>query len=145
MIKYYIWLIILAFFHSLQEIQIEGKNGGWARHLPTFRINVFLTNILLGKGLSGYHLFMLLMFITIFHGIFLFEQWSWKLEALSFGLLSFYFVIEDFLWFVFNKHYGIKKFRKGKINWHKRWMLGLPTSYWWGIIIGVLLVYLGIQ
>jgi len=136
--KLFIWLLILAIFHALWEIQIEDKEG-WAKKLPTFRINVFMTKLLIGKEITGYHLYMLALFITIFHGVFLFLKWSWKIEFLVLGLYNIYFVIEDFLWFVFNtKHYGIKKFRPGKIEWHKRWFLGLPTSYWIGIIFSII-------
>lgn len=142
-LKFYIWVLILAIIHSLWEIQIEGREGGWARHLPTFRINIMLTKLLLGKELTGYHIYMCLLFVTIFHGILLFQTWSWKVEAQVFGLLSWYFIIEDFLWFFFNKHYTLRKFRPGKILWHKRWFLGLPYSYWWGGIIGTFLLIMG--
>jgi len=86
---------------------------------------------------------MLMLFITIFHGVFLFENWSWKTEAQVFGLLNLYFVLEDFLWFVFNKHYTIRRFKPGKIEWHKRWIWGLPLSYWWGMIVGIALLIAG--
>lgn len=144
LIKAFIWMTILALFHALMEVQVEGRNG-WARHLPTFRINIFFYKFLGGKPLTGYHLYMLLMFITIFHGIFLFQEWNGRLEMTIFGLFSFYFVIEDFLFFVVNPHYHIKNFRKGQIEWHKRWFWKLPYTYWWGIIIGITLLLIGKQ
>jgi len=144
MLKIIIWILVMAIFHSLQEIQIEGGKGGWAKRLPTFRINVFLTKLILGKELTGYHIFMLAMFIAMFHGVFIFKEFSLKTEALIFGLLSIYFVLEDFLWFIFNKHYRLKNFKRGKIKWHKRWFLGLPVSYWTFIIAGSILIWLGI-
>jgi len=143
-IRIFIWMIILALFHALNEVQIEGKNG-WARHLPTFRINVFFYKFLGGKPLTGYHLYMLLMFITIFHGIFLFQTWDIQTECSIFGYFSLYFVIEDFLFFVVNPHYKLKNFKKGKIEWHKRWFWGCPWTYWWGMIIGTFLLLLGRQ
>lgn len=144
-IKIIIWIVILAIFHSLLEIQVEGGKSGWARHLPTFRINNFLIKLIIGKELTGYHVFMLGMFITIFHGIFLFEQWTIKTELQVWGWYSIYFVVEDFLWFIFNKHYRLKNFRKGRISWHKRWFLGLPVSYWIGILGGILLLIIGLK
>lgn len=141
-IKLFIWMSILALLHALQEVQIEGRSG-WARHLPTFQINVFFYKFLGGKPLTGYHLYMLLMFITIFHGVFLFQEWSIKLEMTIFGYFSWYFVIEDFLFFVVNPHYSLRHFKKDHIEWHKRWFWGLPYTYWWGMIIGITLLLLG--
>jgi hypothetical protein len=141
-IKIFIWMIILAFLHALQETQIEG-NAGWARHLPTFRISTFVTKLLLNKEITGYHIFMLSMWIVIFHGIYLFQPINVKTELTILGLLNWYFIIEDFLFFVVNPHYGIKKFKKGHISWHKRFFCFLPVSYWWGMIIGTGLLILG--
>ena len=137
-IKILIWMLILAFFHARQEIEIEGK-AGWAGHLPTFRINVFFRKLLGGKALTGYHLYMIILFITIFHGAFLFIKWSWEMECKLIALLCWYFVVEDFLWFLSNKNYRWRKFWQQKIEWHKRWFLHLPVSYWGAIILGIIL------
>lgn len=142
MIKYYIFTIILAVITALQEIQIEGR-WGWAKLLPTFRINVFFRKLLGGKALTGYHIFLLLLFITVFHGLFINELGTWKIESTIFGLVSWFFVIEDVLWFIFNPHYTFKRFRKKTIEWHNRWFMGLPISYWWGMIIGTTLLLIG--
>jgi hypothetical protein len=141
-IKIIIWIFILAYLHARQETEIEGK-AGWARHLPTFRINIFITKLLLAKELTGYHIFLLLMFLTIFHLPLLFIPFTLEIEYIILGLMSFYWVLEDFLFFIVNPHYRFKNFKKGKISWHKRWFLGLPTSYWWGMIIGITLLILG--
>ena len=141
-IKIFIWMTILALFHGLQEKEIEGKHG-WARHLPTFRFSTFITKLLIGKEITGYHLFMLIMWIVIFHGIFLFQEWNTKTELIILGLLNIYFVIEDFLFFVVNPHYRLKNFRKGKIKWHRRWIMGIPVSYVLGIFVGVVLLIIG--
>ena len=141
-IKFFIWMLILAYFHARQEGEIEGK-AGWARHLPTFRISTFITKLLLNKEITGYHIFLLLMFLTIFHVPFLFIPFTLKIECQILGLMSFYWVIEDFLFFLVNPHYPFKKFLKKNIEWHKRWFLGLPYTYWWGIIIGGILLWIG--
>jgi len=44
----------------------------------------------------------------------------------------------DFLWFVINPHYGIKKFRPNCIAWHKRWLLGVPLDYWGSVALSFL-------
>jgi hypothetical protein len=70
MIKYYIFTLILAIITALWEIQVEGR-WGWAKLLPTFRINVFFRKLLGGKALTGYHIFLLLLFVTVFHELFI--------------------------------------------------------------------------
>lgn len=141
-LKIVLYLITLALFHSLQETQIEGKDG-WARKLPTFRIDSILTRLFIGKPVTGYHLFMLIMFIIIFHGTFLFLPWSLKTECLTLAAFIFYFILEDFLFFVVNKHYKLQSFKPGRIPWHVRWAFYLPVSYWIGIILGVLFIIIG--
>ena len=46
------------------------------------------------------------------------------------------------LWFLFNPHYGWKRFTRENVWWHKRWALGLPVDYWvLGTVALVLLLY----
>ena len=142
MFKYYIFTLALAIITSLWEIQVEGRNG-WAKQLPTFRINVFFRTLLGGKPLTGYHIYLLLLFITVFHGGFINELGSLKTELKVLGLVSWFFVVEDALWFMFNPHYTWRRFRKQQIDWHLRWFLGLPYTYWWGMIIGTTALLLG--
>lgn len=85
---------------------------------------------------------MLLVFLVVFHAM-MHGEMSWKNEANTIGLLSLFFVLEDIFWFIFNPHYTLKKFINKDIEWHKRWFLGLPYMYWWGMIIGTTLLYLG--
>ena len=142
MIKIVLFLIILAAIHAKLEIMIESKYG-WALRLPCWRLDNWFTNLLLGKELTGYHFWMLTMFIFIFHSSFLFIDWTFKKELLLLGLYFLYWIAEDLLWFIESKYYGLRNFKKGHIFWHKRWLLGLPISYIWGIIIGTILLILG--
>jgi len=136
------YLILLATIHAKMELMAEGK-GGWGLNFPCWRINNCITNILINKELTGYHFYMCLMFFLLFHSPFFFMTWTFKKELTTLGLFFWYWVIEDFLWFVESKHYGLRNFKKGRIYWHKRWKFGLPISYWWSIIIGVILLILG--
>jgi len=142
MIKQFIYMIIMAIIYSLLEIQVEGRDG-WCRNLPTFRINVFFRKILGGKPLTGYHLYLLIFMSIVFHGLFLGEIYSYKISCRAFGLMSYFFVLEDGLWFIFNPHYSIIRFNKKNVDWHKRWVWGIPLTYYWGIIIGTGLLILG--
>ena len=51
-----------------------------------------------------------------------------------------FWIVEDLFWFVFNPHYGWRKFTRGNVWWHKRWLFGLPLDYWLmtGIIVALL-------
>jgi len=138
-----LYLIVLAILHALWELQIEGNYDGWARNLPCWRWNKIWKIILGGKPMTGYHWYMLLMFTFLFHSPFLFIPWTIPTECLILGIYIYYWLLEDFLWFILNPLYTLKKFRKGSIEWHKRWILGLPLSYWVGLLIGTILIYLG--
>ena len=142
MFKHCLFTVVLAIITALWEIQIEGKDG-WAKLLPTFRINVFFRKLLGGKSLTGYHIFLLLLFVTVFHGLFINELGTWQIEFTIIGFVSLFFVLEDVLWFIFNPHYTFRRFRKKQIEWHSRWFMGLPFTYWWGMIVGIICLLLG--
>jgi hypothetical protein len=139
MLKQFGYMILMSAIFALLEIQVEGKDG-WCKNLPTFRINVFFKKILGGKPLTGYHLYMIIFMVLVFHGLFSLEMYTYITSLKAIGLLSYFFVLEDFLWFVFNPHYTVRKFGKPYVEWHKRWVWGLPLTYWWGMIIGTFLL-----
>lgn len=141
MLIHLFYTVIMALIYALLEIQVEGKNG-WCRNLPTFRINVFFKKFLGGKPLTGYHIYMLLTFLIVFHAM-MHEHLSWRNEANTIGLMSLFFLLEDVFWFIFNPHYTLKRFLEKDIRWHKRWLWGLPVTYWMGIIICAWAFYLG--
>jgi hypothetical protein len=142
MIKIILYIIILAALHGKLEIQIEG-DAGWAKNLPCKKFNNKFLDLILGKGITAYHIWMLILFLFIFHMPFLFIEWSIKQELFTLGLFCFYFIIEDLFWFIEHEKYGIKKFRKNCIDWHRRFFCGLPYSYIGGIILGIVLLLLG--
>ncbi len=142
MSKYIVFTLVISLITALWEIQVEGKDG-WAKLLPTFRINVFFRKLLGGKPLTGYNIYLLLLFITVFHSLFIQELGTYKIEFTVFGLTAWFFVIEDVLWFIFNPHYTWKRFYNQDIEWHLRWAFGLPITYWWGMIVGTALLLLG--
>jgi hypothetical protein len=142
MIIIILYLIILATIHAKMELMSEGK-AGWGLRFPCWRINNRLINLLINKELTGYHFYMCILFLLLFHSPFLFIDFSLKKELTIMGLFFWYWTVEDFLWFVESKHYGLRNFRKGRIYWHKRFWLFLPVSYWESIIIGTGLLLLG--
>lgn len=125
-------VLALAACFALLEIQIEGRDG-WAAKLPTWTFeNRWWTRVFPGRPLTGYHLYVLLFIALVAHLPFVFGlPWS-KLEefrVLSFVL--FFWVAEDFLWFVLNPHFGLRRFRPQFIAWHRAsWWWIAPRDYW---------------
>lgn len=130
-----LYLFAIALVLALLEVQIEGPNG-WASSLPTWRFAhprwLTLAN---GKPITGYHVCMIGLLLLLFHFPAVRGPWSWRLEG---ELLSQFFLVAvfwDFLWFVLNPHYGLRRFRAGEVWWCRRWALGLPVDYWSGLAI----------
>jgi len=137
------YLILLAAIHAKMELMSEGKMG-WGLRFPCWTINNRIINLLINKPLTGYHFYMCLMFLLLFHSPFLFISWTIKKELTTMGLFFWYWIIEDFMWFAESKYYGLRNFKKGRIYWHRRWFLNfIPVSYAWGMIIGTILLILG--
>ena len=124
------------------EIQIEGKNG-WAGDLPTWRINNKVTSFILGGAyhpLTGYHFFLSIFVMLFFHfPFFVGLPWSGSLELKILSSFFLFWMIEDFLWFVLNPHFGIHKFREIHIPWHKNWIWIVPRN---GIFLGFVFLIL---
>ena len=134
----------MALLLAKLELQIEGNRFGWASKLPCWTFENSLTELFLGKKpLTGYHTWLVTLFFLLFHNIFLFISWTINKEFFTLGLFSIFWVLEDWFWFLLNDYYGLKNFKKGRIFWHKRWFLGLPTSYWEAIILSSVLLILG--
>lgn len=137
--------ISAATLFALFEIQIEGK-GGWARNLPTWKkhwhkgplavINGFQ------KPLTGYHFFLFIFIFFLLHSLFLFTPWSLGIELRLISFYLFMVVFEDFLWFAFNPAYGLGKFSKKHVSWHRYWLMGLPIEYYISTGSGFLLYFL---
>jgi len=121
-----------AVLWAKMEIEIEGKDG-WAAALPTWRIEShWLLDIFYGgRPLTGYHVWAFCFVFFFFHFPFFFNHgWTWQTELRIVGAYDLFWVVEDFLWFVLNPHYGWARFTRSEVWWHKRWFLGLPVDYW---------------
>ena len=117
----------VAFCFAKVEIAIEGEHG-WAENLPTWRLpaeswmsRVFFS----GRPVTGYHLWMELFILSMLHLVYAYVGFSFAIELQILAFFCFLSILEDFLWFVLNPAFGIKKFRKENIWWHK--------AHWWGI------------
>jgi len=118
---------LLIFFYTLLtfvpvafwEAYAEGKYGG-AKRQCGWKKNVF------GFKLTAYHFWLWHVSVPLFLSIpLVVSGFSWKL---FFTLYSAYFfggMLEDFLWFVVNPYWSIKKFNSKYVDWH-----------WWVRIAG---------
>jgi len=86
---------------------------------------------------------MVTFLLLVIHFPFLFVTWSLGKEIFVMGFLAALFLFEDFLWFAINPNYGLRKFKKGEIWWHKNWWGPIPVLYWWLTPLAGVLMYLG--
>lgn len=132
---------LAAFMWAKMEIEIEGRHG-WAAKLPTWRIkkHILLDIFMGGRPLTGYHAWAFAFVFGVFHLPFFWAgAWSWRGECHVEAATLVFWVIEDFLWFVLNPHYGWSRYHRKEIWWHKHWLLGLPVDYWVMSCLGLLL------
>lgn len=123
-------VLALAFFWAKLEIEIEGPDG-WAARLPTWRVKkpAFADVVVGGGDITGYHLWAFVATLAFFH-LRVLGRWTWAAEARVLGAFVLFWLLEDFLWFVFNPHYGARSLRPGRAHWHRRWFCHLPVAYW---------------
>lgn len=132
-----VFWILIAFILAGLECEIEGPFG-WASRLPTCRIeNRWLVPALRpffgGRPITLYHCFMFSLVTLICHvGYVQGVRMTWMNECKFLSTLFLLCPTWDFLWFVLNPNYGLKKFRREHVEWHRhrRWILGLfPIDY----------------
>ncbi len=147
MIEHALYLFIAALMLAYLEVQIEGEHG-WARKLPTWRPQGFLSNtykrLMGGKELTGYH-------IGVFGMVFLFLHypffagtmpWSFLQELWVLSIFFMFSVVWDYLWIIINPHYGvIKKRPQNDVAWHAVWWGPFPRDYYGGIALSLLVLY----
>jgi len=140
MLRYFLFGVLCAFLFARLEIQIEGKDG-WAGKLPTWRKKVPEFRIIGQEELTGYHLYLWSFLLGFAHSVFLFIPWSFSLELHVLSFLLFVILLEDFLWFILNPAFGLKRFNRKDVSWHKTWVGPVPFQYITGIIIWSILFY----
>lgn len=149
-IEFIIFFFAFAFSWAKLEIAIEGKFG-YAQKLPCkrWKLKGILKKIAGGRTeITEYHVWMVIVLFLVFHSPHLFSNWNHlKLELVILSLFLILFVIEDFLWFVLNPDYGLKKFKKEEIPWHVEWVrigknVEVPSFYIHFVLIGLVLIVL---
>lgn len=147
-----IFVFIFAVIFALIEIEVEGTNG-WAKNLPT-------TKNIVGH-LTLYHVYMVLLAIFIIAGFLFYKQsknckgppekkntskqsrvfnkYVQPILIIIFHIVL-YFLIQDFLWFVFNPGFKVTGYHPSNIPWHKYWFGGLPIFNYIGLAVVLVLL-----
>lgn len=130
-----VYLFALCHILARVEIHIEGPHG-WAVNLPTWRWGpewwVKATN---GKELTGYHVWLTLFLIGMFHLPLVFAGFSAALWA---KCLSSYMMVTaawDLQWFVWNPAWGFHALRTREVLWFRKKIGGLPVDYFMGYAV----------
>lgn len=140
-IAFVLFLLATSAAFALLEIQIEG-DAGWAASLPTWRYERPWTRALFGaRAITGYHLWVHVVVLLLLHLPFAIGvPFAWAVEARIVAFWLLFWVLEDFLWFVFNPKWGLRSFRRERIWWHApNWWLFMPRDYWIFVPLGVVL------
>lgn len=126
------FILILSMVTALLEVQIEGEFG-WAKKLPTWRYGPpWLLRLFDGKELTGYHFWLFTMFLLFFHLPALFLPWTWSLEFTVLSGFSLFTVFWDYLWFVLNPSFGLRRYNRLNVWWFQSWVGPFPRDYYVG-------------
>jgi hypothetical protein len=140
---------ILLWFYALGlagiEIEIEG-GFGWAERLPTWYLKQGIVGRAYGtvmghRPLTGYHVYaftipMLILHLPFVAGV----HWTFSGELRTIATYFALAVIWDYLWFVLNPAYTVRRFGRGKVWWFEvPWIWRFPLDYYTGFGLSIAL------
>ena len=130
-----VFVIAFATLWSWMEVEIEGKDG-WAIKLPTSC--AFL-------GWTWYHISMNVMVLLVLYRTLRYHRFPYLYIKWSVFVLYViaWFVIEDLMWFILNRNYGIRKYNVEDVPWHanKPWFAGTFVYNWVVLLIWIISVF----
>jgi hypothetical protein len=91
------------------------------------------------RPLTGYHVFAFTIPLVIVHIPFGFGlDWSLAAELSQLAIFFALAVIWDYLWFVNNPAYTVKRFKRGNVWWFEvPWIWRFPLDYYTGIGVSI--------
>ena len=115
-------LLLFLWAFGLAGIEIEIEGGvGWAQRLPTWYLKRGLTGRIYGlvmgqRPLTGYHVYaftipMLILHLPYVLGV----HWTLAGELVTVATYFVLAVVWDYLWFVLNPAYTVRRFRRGNV------------------------------
>ena len=131
-----VYFFAIAYVLAHLEIQIEGPHG-WAAKLPTWRWDSPAVLRWAGKPITGYHVCLISFILLFIHLPVLSQPWSLEREGETLSQFFLLAVFWDFLWFVCNPPFGLPRFNAEGVWWFKKWFLGLPASYFSGLVLSM--------
>jgi hypothetical protein len=141
-------LLLFLWAFGLAGIEIEIEGGvGWAERLPTWYLKRGLTGRIYGivmgqRPLTGYHVYaftipMLILHLPYVMGV----DWTVAGELRTIATYFVLAVVWDYLWFVLNPAYTVRRFRRGNVWWFEvPWIWRFPLDYPLGVGFSVVLV-----
>jgi hypothetical protein len=98
-----------------------------------------------GRPLTGYHVYAFLIPFAVLHLPFVSGiDWTLAGELVTIGTYFALAVVWDYLWFVLNPAYTVRRFRKGSVWWfEKPWIGPFPIDYYSGVALCIVLSALG--
>lgn len=134
----FLWIILGFVSMSFWEAYVEGKYP-WAGRQVGWKIK--MTKHI---SLTAYHFWVYIMFIFFLGLPFLIEGWDTKLFGIILSATCLGLIVEDFLWFIINPFYSLKKFNPKDVYWYP-WLnlkiISIPVPYIASISVSVLSWY----
>jgi len=140
---------LLLFFWSfgLAGIEIEIEGGvGWAERLPTWyfkrgRVGQVYGWVMGHRPLTGYHVYAFTIPLLILHLPYVMGvHWTLANELRTIATYFVLAVVWDYLWFVLNPAYTVRRFRRGAVWWFEvPWIWRFPLDYYvsWALSIAL--------
>jgi hypothetical protein len=133
-------LLLFAWALGLAGIEIEIEGGyGWAERLPTWYrrrggIGRAYGAVMGGRPLTGYHVFAFTIPLVVLHLPFVSGvEWTLARELTALATYFALAVVWDFLWFVLNPAYTVRRFGRGRVWWFAvPWLWRFPLDYYTG-------------
>ncbi|MBI3564762.1 MAG: hypothetical protein HY079_06170 [Elusimicrobia bacterium] len=135
-------LFALCWLLARVEIEIEGPSG-WAVTLPTWRWEPeWFLRLSNGKAVTGYHVYLSLFLIGMFHLPLAFVGFSRELWAKCLSCYLLTTAAWDLQWFAWNPAWGLRRFMTTPVPWFRRKLLAFPVDYYAAVALSGLATWL---
>jgi hypothetical protein len=143
-------LLLFFWCFGLAGIEIEIEGGvGWAERLPTWyfrrgRLGRVYGLVMGRRPLTGYHVYaftipLLLLHLPYVMGV----EWTLAGELRTIATYFVLAVVWDYLWFVLNPAYTVRRFHRGNVWWFEvPWIWRFPLDYYLGVGVSIALAAL---
>ena len=128
-----IWAFICMAFW---EAYIEGRNP-WAKASAGWRLTFHKNRLI-----TAYHFWLWIFIFSLFSLPLIISGWDLKLFGVLFSAMSLGLVVEDFMWYVINPFYTIRKHWNPESAYWYPWLKIGKFAVPWSNILGIALAVL---